>query len=79
MQNADAQQISYIPWDFNYHAKQRSSFILADMASVITTGLDATGFFFIRPADDSTVPQVTILWCTSQHLLAALGDCMLLV
>ena len=60
VQAADAQRISYIPWDFNYHAKQRSSFILADMASVIRTGLDATGFFFIRPADDSSAPQVTI-------------------
>ena len=58
MQRADSQRISYIPWDFNYHAKQRSSFILADMASVINTGLDATSFFFIRPADNSTAHQV---------------------
>lgn len=58
MQIADSQRISYIPWDFNYHAKQRSSFILADMASVIKTSLDATSLFFIRPANDSTAQQV---------------------
>ena len=59
MQQPKAQRISYIPWDFNYHAKQRSSFILADMASVIKTGLDATSFFFMCPGDDTRDHQVT--------------------
>ena len=71
MQKPEAQRISYIPWDFNYHAKQRSSFILADMASVIKTGLDATSFFFICPADDIIAEQVICL------LLCALVSCFL--
>ena len=68
MQKADSQRISYIPWDFNYHAKQRSSFILADMASVINTGLDATSFFFICPADDCDAHQVHCCTVVAQHV-----------
>ena len=67
MQKADSRRISYIPWDFNYHARQRSSFILADMASVINTGLDATSFFFMRPSDDSSAHQVRCLPVTTQQ------------
>ena len=59
MQEPEQQRISYIPWDFNYHAKQRGTFILADMASVIKTGLDATSFFSMCQREDDASKQVS--------------------
>lgn len=56
-QKPDQERISYIPWDFNYHAKQRGTFILSDMASVIKTGLDATSFFSMCQREDDITKQ----------------------
>ncbi|DBA74413.1 TPA: hypothetical protein ACH3X1_011168 [Trebouxia sp. C0004] len=56
-QRPERERISYIPWDFNYHAKQRGTFILADMASVIKTGLDATSFFSMCQQEDDITKQ----------------------
>ena len=58
MQKAEQQRISYIPWDFNYHAKQRGTLILADMAAVIQTGLQATSFFAMSHHEDDAKQQV---------------------
>ncbi|DBB09417.1 hypothetical protein WJX82_010315 [Trebouxia sp. C0006] len=56
-QKPEEERISYIPWDFNYHAKQRGTFILSDMASVIRTGLDATSFFSMCQREDDITKQ----------------------
>ncbi|KAL0027916.1 hypothetical protein WJX79_002536 [Trebouxia sp. C0005] len=56
-QKPEQERISYIPWDFNYHAKQRGTFILSDMASVIKTGLDATSFFSMCHREDDITKQ----------------------
>jgi len=58
VQKPEEERISYIPWDFNYHAKQRGTFILSDMASVIRTGLDATSFFSMCQREDDITKQV---------------------
>ena len=59
MQKAEQEHISYIPWDFNYHAKQRGTFILSDMASVINTGLEATSFFAMCQRENDLTKQVS--------------------
>lgn len=58
VQKPETESISYIPWDFNYHAKQRGSFILSDMADVLKTCLDATSFFSISQAHGESLQQV---------------------
>ncbi|DBA69115.1 TPA: hypothetical protein ACH3X2_013084, partial [Trebouxia sp. C0005] len=53
-------RISYIPWDVNYHAKQRGTFILSDMAS--SSRLDWMQHFFsmCHREDDITSSMVDL-------------------
>lgn len=44
-QRGSAEQLVYLPWDFNRYAKQRGSQILAQIAPVIQQSLRHTSFF----------------------------------
>eukprot|EP00891_Asterochloris_glomerata_P001020 jgi/Astpho2/1020/e_gw1.00016.22.1_t len=46
-QRRPKEHISYIPWDFNYHAKQQGNHILADIAPVIQVALKGIGIFVV--------------------------------
>lgn len=49
LQRAADQQVSYLPWDFNYHAKQQQgAHFLADIAPVINRCLSGTGLFALK-------------------------------
>ncbi len=47
LQRRPKEHISYIPWDFNYHAKQQGNHILADIAPVIQVALKGIGIFVV--------------------------------
>ena len=55
MQRPDGEKLLYIPWDFNYWAKQRGSQILTHIAPVIKQSLAHTGLFICAPVAPATV------------------------
>ena len=55
VQRPEGEKLLYIPWDFNYWAKQRGSQILTHIAPVIKQSLAHTGLFICAPVAPATV------------------------